>query len=96
MVVDTSEWFKRLAENAGESRDGKGSADHDVPYTFGHPRTCLTVMQQARLTIMRGYVLDASRAAPTVRYGGDSDYVYPMPSGLLVPTDPNTYWGDDE
>ncbi len=42
----------------GESRDGTGFGDHDKPYFFGHPRECLTLRSQARLTIMRGYVMD--------------------------------------
>lgn len=97
MVVDASEWFKRLAENtgAGESKDGKGSGDHDTPFVWGNPRACLTTRMQAKLLIMRGYVRDARNGARGGAFDGDSDWVAPTPFGVLVPTDPNAYWGDD-
>jgi len=46
---------------ASESRDGKGCADNDQPYVWGTPRSRLTLRQLARLTIMRGYVMDSRR-----------------------------------
>ncbi len=74
-------------EHTGESRDGAGSGDHDTPFLWGNWRACLTAMQQARLTIMRGYVRDHVGAIE-----GDSDWCEPTPSGLLVPI---TTWSDD-
>lgn len=100
MVMDTVEWFRRLADSTGESRDGKGSGDHDVSFAFGNPRACLTTMAQARLTIMRGYILDVSHAPWSIRgqlrYGGDDDHVQLMPSGIYVPLPHEKYWSEDE
>ena len=68
-----------------ESRDGKGAADNDRPYGWGHPRSGLTLLQQARLTIMRGLVKDHTGAIV-----GDSDWVAATPAGLYVPI--GDYW----
>lgn len=69
-------------EHPGESRDNdrKGVGDHDLAFAFGHPRSCLTVRVQARLTIMRGYVLDHEGAVV-----GDDDRVVLSKSGLWLP-----------
>jgi len=68
-----------------ESRDGKGAGDHDTLYGWGHPRSGLTLLQQARLTIMRGLVKDHTGAIV-----GDSDWVAATPAGLYVPI--GDYW----
>lgn len=51
-----------------ESRDGQGAGDHNVVFEFGHPRAGLSLMQQARLLVMRGYVMDRTGAIK-----GDTD-----------------------
>lgn len=68
-----------------ESRDGKGAGDHDQPFVFGQWRVCLTTMQQARLTVMRGYVLDYRAGARGGAADGDSDYTTQTDSGLFIP-----------
>lgn len=73
---------------ASESRDGQGAADHNVAYEFGHPRTCLTLMTQARLLVMRGYIRD--KRGPIV---GDEAFVALSPGGVLIP--PWMHWGND-
>jgi hypothetical protein len=70
-----------------ESRDGKGAGDHDTPWTWGHPCSGLTTLQQARLLVLRGYCKDQRGAIV-----GDSDYAAPTPSGLWLAK----YWGDVE
>jgi hypothetical protein len=69
-----------------ESRDGQGAGDHDCIFAWGNPRAGLTLRQQVRLTIMRGYIRDGR--GPIV---GDSDYAAPTSSGLWLAK----YWGDD-
>ncbi len=69
------------------SKDGPGAGDHDQGYVYGNPKACLTTMQLLRLTILRGYILDASHAPPGTRYGGDQGYTMPSRSGLLLVDD---------
>ena len=84
-----------MAETS-ESRDGTGAGDHDVGFSWGHPREYLTLMVQARLTVMRGLVLDVRSAPPSIRdqlrFSGDDDWVEPPPSGIWLAR----YWGDEE
>lgn len=72
-----------------ESRDGKGASDHDKPFVWGQWRVCLTVLQQARLTVMRGYVLDTRAGIRGLAADGDlgdfDNYVQSPDSGLFLP-----------
>lgn len=67
-----------------ESRDGKGASDHDKPFVWGQWRVCLTVLQQARLTVMRGYVMDFRAGARGGAADGDLDHMVQTDSGLWV------------
>jgi hypothetical protein len=51
----------------GETQDGEGAGDHDVPYRFGRgPRSAATypfsMRQYARLLVLRGQVRDGLRS----------------------------------
>jgi hypothetical protein len=82
-------WERAMADEPpeNESRDGKGAGDHDLAFGWGHPRSGLTLLEQARLTVMRGYVKDHVGAIE-----GDSDDYVARPSGLYVPV--SDYWKD--
>ena len=92
-----------MAEGPSESRDGTGAGDRDLPFEWGHPRDCLTLRMQARLTIMRGYVMDIkdpTQADTMSPAEGDVEpRVIPTPSGILVPAEPahwiGPYWRDE-
>lgn len=78
-------------EHPGESKDGTGFGDHNAAYEFGHPRACLDMICQSRLTRMRSDIIDHTGAIE-----GDSDWVVPTPSGLFVPAPPlSSLWHDD-
>lgn len=49
---------KNTAHSSG-SRDGKGSSDHDQAFVFGNPRSYLSILEQARLQIMRFRIQDS-------------------------------------
>jgi len=72
-----------------ESKDGTGAGARDSVYTSGNPRGYLTVLEQARLQIMKGVLRDVSHAPISIRnelrYGGDTEWTEPSPSGLHVP-----------
>jgi hypothetical protein len=56
-----------LAKATGESQDGDGAGDHDVPYKFGwSPRSSATypfsMRQYARLLVLRGEVRGGLRS----------------------------------
>ena len=55
-----------LIQRVGETQDGTGAGDHDLPYSFGRrPRSAatypFTTRQYARLLILRSRVRDAQR-----------------------------------
>ncbi len=62
-----------------EHTDLPGAGDHDVAFTWGHPRDSLTLRNQVRLTILRGHVKDREGAIV-----GDADWVQVTPGGVLV------------
>ena len=68
-----------------QSHAEKPGGDHDLAFGWGHPRSGLTLLQQARLLLMRGLIKDHTGAIE-----GDSDDYVARPSGLLVPIE--TYW----
>jgi hypothetical protein len=57
-----------------ESRDGTGAGDHDVAFAWGSPRAQLTTMCQARLLVMRGYVMDFRQGEAGGAADGDLYY----------------------
>ncbi len=69
----------------GETRDGNGSGDHDRDFTWGNPRSYLTLMMQARLQIMRGEFMDARRGETGGAADGDVDWIKVTETGLFVP-----------
>jgi hypothetical protein len=73
---------------ASESKDGAGAGDHDCEYTFGRAREYLTLMQQARLTVIRGFVMDSKRGGEARNCAtGDLAYTEQLNSGLIVPSE---------
>ncbi len=54
-------------------------------YVFGNPRAQLTTRVQARLLVMRGYILDAKRGAEGGPADGDIDWLTQTPAGIFVP-----------
>ena len=60
------------------TKDGTGCSDRDKPYVFGSPGGELTLRQQAKLMILRGYVIDAK--AGLAQGAGDLtlDYAEPV------------------
>lgn len=78
---------KKMAKSTGtnETRDGEGAGDHDAVYAFGHPREYLTLMVQARLLIMRGYVMDARAGEKGGAADGDIDWLMITPASAIVP-----------
>lgn len=82
-----------MTETTGETKDGTGSADHDISYAWGTPRGYLTLMVQARLQILKGLVMDARagdhRAGGTNNAAdGDLDAYERTDTGIFVPTPP--------
>jgi hypothetical protein len=58
-----------LIQRVGETQDGTGAADHDLPYTFGRsPRSTATypfsTRQYARLLVLRSRVRDDLGSEP--------------------------------
>ena len=80
----------QMANQTGESRDGTGAGDHDIAFVWGAPRQYLTVRCQARLTVLRGRVMDFNHGEPGGPADGDTDYVHVTSAGLYVtaPTHP--------
>jgi hypothetical protein len=71
---------------ASESRDGNGAGDCDKAYAWGHPQACLTIRQQARLTILRGYCKDTLRGGEARNCAtGDLAYTEQTDAGLFIP-----------
>jgi hypothetical protein len=70
---------------AAGTRDGTGAGDHDIPYAFGYPQSCLTLFAQARLLVMRGHIIDYRAGIPGGAADGDLEYVAKAESGLFVP-----------
>ncbi len=68
----------------GETRDGKGSGDHDIAYAWGNARSFLTLRQQALLLIMRGYVLDYRAGTKGGAADGDLPVILTTNSGIFV------------
>lgn len=56
---------KNAVQSSGSvgTRDGRGAGDHDQPFKFGDPRSHLSIIQQARLQILR-YRIQESRLGP--------------------------------
>lgn len=75
-------------ETYGETRDNQrtGSGDNKEPFEFGHWRVCLTWQQQARLTILRGFVMDYRDGETNDgAAAGDMEYARRTDSGRYVP-----------
>jgi len=58
-----------LIQRVGETQDGTGAGDHDLPYKFGRsPRSTATypfsTRQYARLLVLRSRVRDAVGSEP--------------------------------
>ena len=68
-----------------ESRDGSGAGDHDVAFAWDTPRSYLTTIAQARLTILRGLVMDERHGEHGGPAEGDLGWTEETPTGLIVP-----------
>lgn len=55
----------------GETKDGAGCGDHDMPYKFGSPRGFLTTRELAHLLVMRGYIMDSRHGESGTAADGD-------------------------
>lgn len=55
------------------SRDGRGAGDHDMPFEFGHPRSCLTIREQGWLTILRVDIKNMLLGEPVHGLTADDD-----------------------
>jgi hypothetical protein len=71
--------------HANETRDGTGAGDRDVAYAWNCPRSYLKTLDQARLLILRGYVMDTRRGEHGSAADGDLGYTEQTDSGLYVP-----------
>jgi hypothetical protein len=76
----------RMTAEVGESLDGTGAGDHDLAYAWDTPRSYLPVICQARLTILRGAVMDARHGERGGAADGDLSYTEQTTTGLHVPT----------
>jgi hypothetical protein len=61
--------YSELMQPVGETQDGTGAGDHDLPYTFGrNPRSTATypfsTRQYARLLVLRSRVRDGLGSQP--------------------------------
>jgi hypothetical protein len=72
-------------ESINGSKDGQGAGDRDQRYAWGQPKTYLTTMQEARLLVMRGLVMDTRRGAHGNAADGDISSGHLTPAGLWVP-----------
>lgn len=68
----------------GETRDGNGAGDHDVPYVWGNSASFLSLRQQALLLIMRGYVKDYLAGEEGGAADGDLPVVLKTDSGIFL------------
>jgi hypothetical protein len=73
---------------ANETRDGTGAGDRDIAYAWNCPRSYLKTMDQARLLVLRGYVLDARRGEHGNAADGDLAYTNQTDTGLFIPAPP--------
>lgn len=80
----------------GESRDGKGAGDRDVPFEWCHPTAILNWHEQWHLLVLRGRCMDGGPST------GDTDLlgeVEVRESGLIVPVpvgpDISALWKDE-
>lgn len=55
------------------SHDGRGAGDHDTPFEFGHPRSCLTIREQGWLTILRVDIKNVLLGEPVHGLTADDD-----------------------
>jgi hypothetical protein len=80
-----------LAPSRGDSRGGRGSADHDLPFEFGHlPRAIapapFTLHEYARLLVLRSRLSD--QALHRRRYAAPPAEPTPAPDTAAPAPDP--------
>ena len=75
-----------------ESRDGTGAGDHDIAFAFGAPCSYLKTMEQARLLVMRGYIMDFRAGERGGAADGDLSYTDETVTSVAAPLPEEAIW----